>query len=345
MVTNLHRTFRPARIALAAGLALGGPADRLRRHGRPRPRCRPPARRRRAGAAAGLGPGVQEGRGRRVNPYAAEAGAQILERGGNAVDAAVAIAYALNVVEPQSAGIGGGGFMLIHLAQHRRTFVIDTREKAPAGATPDMFVNVPNASLQGVAVGVPGMVRGTALAVRKYGKLELDDVLAPATQLADQGFAATARYAAVSCNSRSQNSPESAAFFCPGGAAPVQARWCRTSRWRRPSGLIARHGPDCFYKYMPQKGCDIAKGIVEGQKFNRRRRPTAQGGSMTYADLENYQAVERAGRRQLPRLPHQGGDAAVVGRADDPADAQDAGALSSATPARATASAASRRST
>ena len=294
MVTNLHRTFRPARIALAAGLALGGLqiacAD-MGDHGRG-------ADRRHGGGGQELpqasGPAYKKGVVAVANPYAAEAGAQILERGGNAVDAAVAIAYALNVVEPQSAGIGGGGFMLIHLAQHRRTFVIDTREKAPAGATPDMFVNVPNASLQGVAVGVPGMVRGTALAVRKYGKLELDDVLAPAIQLADQGFAATARYAAVSCNSRSQNSPESAAFFCPGGAAPVQGSLVQNKPLAQTFRLIARHGPDCFYKYMPQKGCDIAKGIVEGQKFNRPQAPNGKGGSMTYADLENYQAVERA---------------------------------------------------
>ncbi len=80
------------------------------------------------------------------NPYGAEAGALILEQGGNAIDAAVAIAYALNVVEPQSAGIGGGGFMLIHLARTGQTFAIDTREKAPAGATPDMFSGVPRAS-------------------------------------------------------------------------------------------------------------------------------------------------------------------------------------------------------
>ena len=102
-----------------------------------------------------------------ANPYGAEAGAKILEAGGNAIDAAVAIVYALNVVEPQSAGIGGGGFMVIHLARENRTFAIDTREKAPAGATPSMFVGVPNATLQGVAVGVPGMVRGTAMALEQ----------------------------------------------------------------------------------------------------------------------------------------------------------------------------------
>jgi len=137
-----------------------------------------------------------------ANPYGAEAGARMLEAGGNAVDAAIAIAYALNVVEPQSAGIGGGGFMMIHLADSRRTFAIDTREKAPAGATPTMFVGVPNPTLQGVAVGVPGMVRGSALALQRYGRLPLAQVIEPAIQLADQGFAATPRYSAASCNSR-----------------------------------------------------------------------------------------------------------------------------------------------
>ena len=233
-----------------------------------------------------------------ANPYAAEAGAQILERGGNAIDAAVAIAYALNVVEPQSAGVGGGGFMMIHLDHGHRTFVIDTREKAPAGATPDMFVGVPNSSLQGVAVGVPGMVRGTAHALKRYGKLDLDEVLRPAIKLADEGFAATARYAAVSCNSRSQNSPESAAVFCPNGAAPVEGSLVQNKPLAQTFRLIARHGPDCFYKYMPHKGCDIAKGIVEGQKFAKPGTlggvtVPGKGGSMTYADLENYQAVER----------------------------------------------------
>ncbi|RPI48081.1 MAG: gamma-glutamyltransferase, partial [Acidobacteria bacterium] len=124
-----------------------------------------------------------------ANPFGAEAGAAILERGGNAIDAAVAIAYALNVVEPQSAGIGGGGFMMIHLARTGETFTIDSREKAPAGATRDMFVGVTRPDLNGIAVGVPGMVRGTELAVQNYGRLSLAQVLRPAIGLADKGFA------------------------------------------------------------------------------------------------------------------------------------------------------------
>jgi gamma-glutamyltranspeptidase / glutathione hydrolase len=247
------------------------------------------------------GPAFRKGIVSVANPYGAEAGAAILERGGNAIDAAVAIAYALNVVEPQSAGIGGGGFMMIHLADKRRTFVIDTREKAPAAATPDMFVGVPNSSLQGVAVGVPGMVRGTAHAVKRYGRLDLDDVLRPAIKLADEGFAATPRYAAVSCGLRSQNSPEAAAVFCPGGpnVGPVEGSLVQNKPLANTLRLIARHGPECFYKHMPHKGCDIARGIVEGQSFAKPATVAGvvvpgKGGSMTYADLENYRAVERA---------------------------------------------------
>ncbi|NML16642.1 gamma-glutamyltransferase [Azohydromonas caseinilytica] len=220
------------------------------------------------------------------NPYGAEAGAQVLEKGGNAIDAAVAIAYALNVVEPQSAGIGGGGFMMIHHAASGRTFYIDSREKAPAGATPSMFAGVPNPSLQGVAVGVPGMVRGTALALEQFGNMKLSQVLKPAIKLADKGFKATPRYSAASCNNRSQNSPEAAAFFCPNGSAPPVGTLIKNRPLADTLRLIAAHGADCFYVYLPTKGCDIAKGIVEGQKFGR-------GGSMSYADLQNYRPALR----------------------------------------------------
>jgi gamma-glutamyltranspeptidase/glutathione hydrolase len=235
-----------------------------------------------------------------ANPFGAEAGAAILEQGGNAIDAAVAIAYALNVVEPQSAGIGGGGFMMIHLAKTGETFTIDTREKAPAGATRAMFVDVPNPSLQGVAVGVPGMVRGSAMAIEQYGRLTLARVLQPAIKLADDGFAATPRFVtspnclSTSATNRATNSPEVAAYFCPGGK-PIPAGTTVTNKpLAETFRLIAAHGPDCFYKHMPDKGCDIAVGIVEGQKWNRPQAPNGKGGSMTLADLEAYQPAIRA---------------------------------------------------
>ncbi|HSQ72825.1 MAG TPA: gamma-glutamyltransferase, partial [Rubrivivax sp.] len=232
-----------------------------------------------------------------ANPYGAEAGAEVLEQGGNAIDAAVAIAYALNVVEPQSAGIGGGGFMMIHLVKTGETVIIDSREKAPAGATPDMFVGVPSPSLQGVAVGVPGMVRGTAMALENYGRLSLTKVLQPAIQLADEGFAATPRFVSSThcgnADSRARNSPGAAEYFCPGGQSRAVGSLVTNQPLAETFRLIATHGPDCFYRYMPDKGCDIAQGIVEGQTFNRPQAPNGKGGSMTLADLEAYEAVRR----------------------------------------------------
>jgi gamma-glutamyltranspeptidase / glutathione hydrolase len=248
----------------------------------------------RSGALNVAGEGFRRGVVTAANPYGAEAGAKILEAGGNAVDAAVAITYALNVVEPQNSGIGGGGFMLIYLAKTGTIFAIDSREKAAAGATRAMFDGVPSPSLQGAAVGVPGVVRGTALAMRDYGNLSLKEVIQPAIELADKGFAATPRYAALSCNARAKNSSETATYFCPGGVAPVVGSLVTNKPLAETLRLIADRGPDCFYRYAPDRGCDIAKGIVEGQKFNRPQAPDGKGGTMTYADLENYDAKIRA---------------------------------------------------
>ena len=287
--SEFFRACPRAALALAAGLFVALPAFA----DRPAETIGVPPGPGNGNAPSWAGKAFRQGVVSVANPYGAEAGAQILEAGGNAIDAAVAIAYALNVVEPQSAGVGGGGFMLIHLADSKRTFAIDTREKAPAGATRDMFVGVPNATLQGVAVGVPGMVRGTAMAVERYGRLSLAEVLAPAIELADEGFAATPRYSAVSCNSRSMNSPPSAAYFCPNGGAPPVGSLVTNKPLAATFRAIAQNGPDCFYRYMPDRGCEIAMGIVEGQKFNRPQAPNGKGGSMTLADLENYMAVER----------------------------------------------------
>lgn len=220
-----------------------------------------------------------------ANPHGAEAGARVLEAGGNAVDAAVAIAYALNVVEPQSAGIGGGGFMMIHLAATGETLAIDSRETAPAAATRNMFVGMPGftaQSLSGVAVGVPGMVRGTALAVQRYGRLPLAQAIQPAIELADQGFTATPRYVSspncggtTELTGRAKNSPPVAEYFCPGGQAIPAGTRVTHKPLAHTFRLIAEHGADCFYQVDLAKGCDIALGIVEGQAGRGRRRPAA----------------------------------------------------------------------
>ncbi len=240
-----------------------------------------------------------------ANPFGAEAGARILEQGGNAIDAAVAVAYALNVVEPQSAGIGGGGFMMIHLAATGQTITIDSREKAPAGATREMFEGMPPGftvpSLSGIAVGVPGMVRGTEFALQRYGRLPLSQVLQPAIQLAEEGFAATARFVTspncattTNLNGRAKNSPLSAEYFCPGGQAIPVGTVVTNKPLAETFRLIAQHGADCFYKVDLAKGCDIALGIVEGQTWTRPQAPGGRAGSMTLADLEAYQPTERA---------------------------------------------------
>src|SRR5277367_5816915 len=125
-----------------------------------------------------------------------QAGVEILKRGGNAVDAAVAVAFALAVVEPAAGNIGGGGFMLVRLADGRSSF-LDYREVAPARATRDMYIGadgkpIPDAATLGPrSVAVPGTVAGLALALQLYGTMKLAEVMAPAIRLAEEGFPVT----------------------------------------------------------------------------------------------------------------------------------------------------------
>src|SRR5437773_5443267 len=129
-----------------------------------------------------------------------EAGVEILKRGGNAVDAAVAVAFALAVVEPAAGNIGGGGFMLIRLANGKTSF-LDYREVAPGKATRDMYIGKDGkldeeASVIGYrSVAVPGTVAGLALALKSYGSMKLGDVIAPAIRLAEKGSPISARLA------------------------------------------------------------------------------------------------------------------------------------------------------
>src|SRR5476651_2468119 len=125
---------------------------------------------------------------------ATHVGVDVLKAGGNAVDAAVAVGYALAVVYPAAGNLGGGGFMTVQLADGRKTF-LDFREKAPLAATADMYLDkdgnvIPDLSSKGhLAVAVPGTVSGMEMALKKYGTMKRDQVIAPAIKLAEDGFA------------------------------------------------------------------------------------------------------------------------------------------------------------
>lgn len=233
------------------------------------------------------------------NPLAAEAGAAALEAGGNAIDAAAAIQFALNVVEPQFSGIGGGGFMMIHLAKTSETFALDCREKAPAAATPDMFLDLStpgtpafsfsNASTSGLSVGVPGTLLCVATALRNWGTGSLAKALQPAIKLAADGFHVNQFLAADSASPLTELQPETKAQFRRPDGSPlqpgdflVQPDLAKTLR------LIAHQGPDVFYRGA------IAAAIVEAQKRKRSEAlPDALVGRMTLADLDRYDVKVR----------------------------------------------------
>jgi gamma-glutamyltranspeptidase/glutathione hydrolase len=222
------------------------------------------------------------------HPLAAEVGARILEDGGNAVDAAAAIQFALNVVEPNFSGIGGGGFMMVHLAGEKRrhigeTFFLDIREKAPAAATPTMFAGVPSPTNNGIAVGVPGTLMGVATALNLWGTISLSDALQPAIKLAEDGFRVTRVLASDTGDSKTLNQPETKAVFRRANGARlergdllVQPDLAKTFK------LIALHGPDIFYRG------EIAAAIVEAQKKTLSGAPASAMGRMTLADLDLY---------------------------------------------------------
>src|SRR6201993_1829632 len=153
-----------------------------------------------------------------VHELASRAGVEIMQAGGNAVDAAVATGFALAVVHPQAGNIGGGGFMLIRMADGKFHF-LDYREKAPAAATVDMYWDkqgnvIPDLSTVGYkAVGVPGSVAGMVMAEKKWGKLGLQKVIAPAIRLARDGFPLPWEYVKDFKNKRLTQFPESRRIF------------------------------------------------------------------------------------------------------------------------------------
>ncbi|MHB1216053.1 MAG: gamma-glutamyltransferase [Thiobacillus sp.] len=229
------------------------------------------------------------------HPAAAAAGARMLAQGGNAIDAAAAVQFALNVVEPQSSGIGGGAFMLVHLAKTGETFIVDSRERAPAAARADMFapdgmaMPFSHASTSGLAVGVPGTLLGIDTALRRWGTRRLAETLAPAIELAEHGFRVN-RFMAqdIADNSeRIQQQPETAAIFRPRGVPLVEGDWLVQSDLAKTLKLIATKGPDAFYRGP------LARAIVAAQQRTRSELGAAGKGRMTLADLDRYRVAIR----------------------------------------------------
>ena len=226
-----------------------------------------------------------------VHPIATRAGLEALSDGGNAVDAAVAVGYALAVVYPQAGNIGGGGYMLIRLADGRTTF-IDFRERAPEKSTRDMYLGPdgqllkgPGGSLLGWrASGVPGTVAGFAQAFEKYGsgKVTWAQVIEPARRLAAEGHRVT-QGAAASLREyahRLEAFAESKRVFLAGGAYLKPGELWRQPELAATLARLQRDGPQEFYEG------ETARLIADGM--------AKHGGTITLADLKNYHATERA---------------------------------------------------
>ncbi|WP_347136714.1 gamma-glutamyltransferase [Parahaliea mediterranea] len=219
---------------------------------------------------------------------AAEIGKTVLQRGGNAVDAAVATGFALAVSYPRAGNLGGGGFMLIHLADQQRQTLIDYRETAPAAAGRELYldgdgeVDRMRMYFSHQSAGVPGTVAGLIMALEKYGTMSLEEVLAPAIALAEQGlevsfalnFEIDARAERLRLNAEARR-----LFFKPDGSA-----YAIGEHWRQPDlawtlKQIAENGLDGFYRG------EVARRIVAEME--------AGNGLITLADLAGYRAVER----------------------------------------------------
>lgn len=223
-----------------------------------------------------------------AHPLATEAGRAILEQGGNAFDAAVAVAATLAVVEPFSSGLGGGGLWLLHRADDGWTTMVDARERAPLAATPAMYLDrdgqpIPRLSLDGpLAAAIPGAPAALVYVARHYGRLPLSHSLAPAITLARAGFAVTPRYRQLASRRLQalSASPAAARIFLDNGAVPDEGFELRQPELAGVLEHLARQGHAGFYD-----------GTVAGQLVSGVR---AAGGIWTLEDLTSYRVQERS---------------------------------------------------
>ena len=228
------------------------------------------------------GPGIAS-----AHPIATQAGLKILEQGGNAFDAAVAVSAALSVVEPYSSGIGGGGFFLLFRSSDNFTTFIDAREVAPGMSEPDMYLDsdrnfIPRSSLVGpLASGIPGLPAALAHVAENYGNLPLKQSLQPAIKLAEEGFPVYSRLnTALNVASRSSNlSPKFKEIFLPNNGLPEIGELIKQPELANTLKIIANKGHDGFYK------SDFTEKIV--------KETNTDGSIWSVEDFSEYEVVER----------------------------------------------------
>jgi gamma-glutamyltranspeptidase/glutathione hydrolase len=226
-----------------------------------------------------------------ANPLAAEAGLAILRKGGSAVDAAIAVQMVLNVVEPQSSGLGGGAFLLTWDQATKTLLNIDGRETAPTAATPELFLDAngkplpfKQAAESGRSVGVPGVLAALKLAHDKYGKLPWAELFAPAIKLARDGFSVSFRLAGLldETDPASFTTAARAYFFDPAGRPRPEGYRLTNPALASTFEAIAKNGPSAFYEGA------IARDIAAAVESDPRG-----AGKLTAEDLARYRAKLR----------------------------------------------------
>jgi gamma-glutamyltranspeptidase/glutathione hydrolase len=252
------------------------------------------------------------------HPLASRAGVEVLKKGGNAVDAACAVAFALGVVNPAGSGIGGGGFMLV-ARPGKKTVALDFRERAPKSASRNMYIKAgvskTASRLGGLAVGVPGEVAGCAEAVRRFGKLSLRQVVAPAVRLARGGFPVghhLAKKAKAMFLAKARFKVDRTKFkrltrmLQPRGKPLALGQPTRRPKLANALAAIGRSGGRAFYRGW------IAKDIVSSIKV--------AGGQLSLQDLASYKVIERKplttsyrGHTVIAMPPPSSGGVAIIG--------------------------------
>ena len=240
-----------------------------------------------------------------VDPEASAAAIEVLRKGGNAADAAVAAAATLGVTEPYSAGVGGGGYFVYYDAKSKSVGTIDGRETAPAGITPDAFIDkstgkpyrfTPELVTSGVAVGVPGTPATWQRALERWGSLGLGEALKPAIKVADRGFVVdpTFRQQTLDNKARFAAFPATSELFLPGGDAPAVGSIFQNHDLAATYRLLAKLGTAGFY--TGPLAADIAATVQNPAKAPGTTLPVPAG-SMTTADLAGYRAADQVPTR------------------------------------------------